>query len=317
MPRSTACCATTSFKNQLVVRAVEAARGASSTRASCAPTGRTGWSASLDGLLREFEYQIDADRFLRIVNRDSEDPESLGRRGPAVRQADRGGSPSTRGSTPPTRRSSPPSMRAARTSSWRWSSPTSLAARLISRASFSQETASGCCSRRRRMTASSRATARSSAHRSWWIDHAHEAFRWQEPAAGSKAAFYDANGRSLKRFMLRSPLKFEPRVTSGFSTPSHAPDRSRVASASRRRLRGADRRSGCRGCGRHGGVGRVQRRERQPRAPETSARYRDATISTCRPSARASMPARTSNRDRSSEGSERRVPRPARTSITA
>src|SRR3954452_16656093 len=44
----------------------------------------------------------------------------------------------------------------------------------------------------------------------------HQAFRWIDPATG-KAAFYDENGRSLKRFFLRSPLKFEPRVTSGFS----------------------------------------------------------------------------------------------------
>ena len=41
------------------------------------------------------------------------------------------------------------------------------------------------------------------------------AFRFQ-PAAG-KPAYYDAAGLSLKRFFLASPLKFEPRVTSGFS----------------------------------------------------------------------------------------------------
>jgi murein DD-endopeptidase MepM/ murein hydrolase activator NlpD len=29
--------------------------------------------------------------------------------------------------------------------------------------------------------------------------------------------YYDENGRSLKRFFLKSPLKFEPRITSGFS----------------------------------------------------------------------------------------------------
>jgi murein DD-endopeptidase MepM/ murein hydrolase activator NlpD len=45
---------------------------------------------------------------------------------------------------------------------------------------------------------------------------AHQAFRWTDPATG-KSAFYDENGRSLKRFFLRSPLRFEPRVTSGFS----------------------------------------------------------------------------------------------------
>ena len=44
----------------------------------------------------------------------------------------------------------------------------------------------------------------------------HQAFRWTDAATG-KSAFYDENGRSLKRFFLRSPLRFEPRVTSGFS----------------------------------------------------------------------------------------------------
>jgi murein DD-endopeptidase MepM/ murein hydrolase activator NlpD len=34
---------------------------------------------------------------------------------------------------------------------------------------------------------------------------------------GGKPAYYDENGRSLRRFFLRSPLKFEPRITSGFS----------------------------------------------------------------------------------------------------
>jgi murein DD-endopeptidase MepM/ murein hydrolase activator NlpD len=44
----------------------------------------------------------------------------------------------------------------------------------------------------------------------------HQAFRWQD-RPGGKAAYYDENGRSLKRFFLRSPLRFEPRITSGFS----------------------------------------------------------------------------------------------------
>jgi murein DD-endopeptidase MepM/ murein hydrolase activator NlpD len=44
----------------------------------------------------------------------------------------------------------------------------------------------------------------------------HQAFRWVNPAT-SKAGYYDENGRSLKRTILKSPLKFEPRVTSGFS----------------------------------------------------------------------------------------------------
>lgn len=36
-------------------------------------------------------------------------------------------------------------------------------------------------------------------------------------APGGRLDYYDENGRSLRRFFLRSPLRFEPRVTSGFS----------------------------------------------------------------------------------------------------
>jgi murein DD-endopeptidase MepM/ murein hydrolase activator NlpD len=41
------------------------------------------------------------------------------------------------------------------------------------------------------------------------------AFRFHP--GGGRPAYYDASGLSLKRFFLASPLKFEPRVTSGFS----------------------------------------------------------------------------------------------------
>ena len=34
---------------------------------------------------------------------------------------------------------------------------------------------------------------------------------------GGDASYYDENGRSLRRFFLRSPLKFEPTISSGFS----------------------------------------------------------------------------------------------------
>lgn len=44
----------------------------------------------------------------------------------------------------------------------------------------------------------------------------HYAFRWTDPETG-KSAYYDEAGRSLKRFFLKSPLKFNPRITSGFS----------------------------------------------------------------------------------------------------
>jgi murein DD-endopeptidase MepM/ murein hydrolase activator NlpD len=42
------------------------------------------------------------------------------------------------------------------------------------------------------------------------------AIQWTDPSTG-RSDYYDDNGRSLKRFFLRTPLRFEPRVTSGFS----------------------------------------------------------------------------------------------------
>lgn len=46
-------------------------------------------------------------------------------------------------------------------------------------------------------------------------DRTLKAFRFQAP--DGTAGYYDEQGRSLKRFFLRSPLKFEPRISSGFS----------------------------------------------------------------------------------------------------
>jgi murein DD-endopeptidase MepM/ murein hydrolase activator NlpD len=48
------------------------------------------------------------------------------------------------------------------------------------------------------------------------------AFRWVDPATG-KAAYYDEAGRSLRRFFLMSPLRFEPHVTSSFSRSRRHP----------------------------------------------------------------------------------------------
>ena len=42
-------------------------------------------------------------------------------------------------------------------------------------------------------------------------------------AAGQRAGYFDAAGRSLKRFFLRSPLRFEPQITSRFSTARFHP----------------------------------------------------------------------------------------------
>jgi murein DD-endopeptidase MepM/ murein hydrolase activator NlpD len=48
-----------------------------------------------------------------------------------------------------------------------------------------------------------------------------EAVRYAEP--DGRPGYYDAEGRSLKRFFLKSPLKFEPRITSSFSRARRHP----------------------------------------------------------------------------------------------
>jgi murein DD-endopeptidase MepM/ murein hydrolase activator NlpD len=48
-----------------------------------------------------------------------------------------------------------------------------------------------------------------------------QAVRFAPP--DGKPGYYDANGRSLKRFFLKSPLKFEPRITSSFSRARRHP----------------------------------------------------------------------------------------------
>ena len=47
------------------------------------------------------------------------------------------------------------------------------------------------------------------------------AFRFTPP--GGKPGYYDEAGRSLRRFFLRSPLKFEPRITSRYSSSRRHP----------------------------------------------------------------------------------------------
>ena len=84
------------------------------------------------------------------------------------------------------------------------------------------------------------------------------AIRFTPP--GGKPGYYDEQGRSLRRFFLRSPLKFEPRITSRYSLQPDASRAAHGARASRRGLRRAGRRAGRGGRGRHRGVGDLRRR---------------------------------------------------------
>jgi len=65
---------------------------------------------------------------------------------------------------------------------------------------------------------------------------------------GALARYYDRDGKSMKRFFLRSPLRFEPHVTSTFSAARFHPILHEVRAHLGVDYRGAGGRAGRRGC---------------------------------------------------------------------
>jgi murein DD-endopeptidase MepM/ murein hydrolase activator NlpD len=170
---------------------------------------------SLDGLLEEFEYQIDTDRFLRIFTPDRTRPEVL----------DASVLPYEKDTAVTAIRgvidAEHPSLIAAMEASGETIQlAMSLADIFSGQIDFESDLRPGDTfevllekSTREGQFAGYGPIlgARFSAD-----GHDHQAFRWSSPET-ARAAYYDASGHSLKRFMLRTPLKFEPRITSGFS----------------------------------------------------------------------------------------------------
>ena len=170
---------------------------------------------SLDGMLREFEYQIDADRFLRIICRDREEPTHLDAEVvPYEKQTE---TVTVRGRID----ADHPSVIAAIAETGETIQLAMLVAEIFSgQIDFDSDLQPGD---------SFDILVEKSSHDGQFSGYGAvlgarfltdgrdlRAFRWTDPASG-KPAFYDENGRSLKRFFLRSPLRFEPRITSGFS----------------------------------------------------------------------------------------------------
>ena len=170
---------------------------------------------SLTGELREFEYQIDADRFLRIVPRDRSRPELLDA---SVNAYEKDTSVvAIRGSIDANHTSVVAAMDGAGENV---QLAMSLAEIFGGQIDFESDLQPGDLfeilfekSTRERQFAGYGPIF---GVRLIADGREHHAFRWTDPATG-KASFYDEDGRSLKRFFLRSPLRFEPRVTSGFS----------------------------------------------------------------------------------------------------
>ena len=172
---------------------------------------------SLDGMLREFEYQIDADRFLRIISRNKSQPAALDAEVVPYEKetsvvAIRGRIDADHSSVIAAMEETGENIQLALTLADIFSGQIDFESDLQPGDSFEvlfeQSTRDGQFAGYgdvigARFVADGRE---------------HQAFRWVNRESG-KAAYYDETGRSLKRFMLRSPLKFQaaPRVTSGFS----------------------------------------------------------------------------------------------------
>ena len=170
---------------------------------------------SLDGLLREFEYKIDTDRFLRIINPDRARPDVLDAKVlPYEKQTevvaidariDREAS-SLIGAIDRAGETIALALELADIFSGQVDFNTGLQPGDSFKVLFEKATYEGQFSNYGAVLGAAIT-----------VDGRKlEAFRWTDPATG-KAAYYDEQGRSLKRFFLKSPLKFEPRVTSRFS----------------------------------------------------------------------------------------------------
>ena len=170
---------------------------------------------SLDGWLREFEYEIDGDRLLRIVSRDRRAPDQLEARVLPIEKtvtvtAIRGHIDSR----------TPSVIAAMEAAGERVHLAMALAEIFAGQIDFEGDLQPGD-----RFEILFEKAERDGEFAGYgaivgarFVNEGRElqAFRWVDRAS-SRAGYYDENGRSLKRAMLRSPLRFEPRVTSGFS----------------------------------------------------------------------------------------------------
>jgi murein DD-endopeptidase MepM/ murein hydrolase activator NlpD len=170
---------------------------------------------SIDGLLREFEYQIDADKCLRIVSRDRTVPDKLEAQVlPYEKEID---VVSIHGRID----SDHPSLFAAmEAAGGRVQLAIALADIFGGQIDFENDLQPGD---------SFEVLFETTTYEGQFAGYGAilgaklnnerrelQAFRWVSPAT-KKAGYYDERGRSLRRFVLASPLKFTPRVTSGFS----------------------------------------------------------------------------------------------------
>lgn len=170
---------------------------------------------SVDGFLREFEYEIDADRLLRIVNRHRNEPERLEavvlpiQKDSAV-VAIRGHIDAA----------TPSIIAAMDQAGERVQLAMAMADIFTGQVDFEGDLQPGDSFELlfEKFTRGGEFAGYGQILGARLLNDGddHRAFRWVDKGTG-KASYYDEQGRSLKRAILRSPLRFEPRVTSGFS----------------------------------------------------------------------------------------------------
>jgi hypothetical protein len=167
---------------------------------------------SFDGVLREFEYQIDADNFLRIFNPDHKRPGELEAvvvpieketQVAAVRAEIGGGTSSLIGALDAAGEKIQLALSLADVFSGSIDFNSDLQPGdgfevVFEKSTHAGEFAGYGAILGARFVADGRE---------------YQAFRWTDPVTG-KSDYYDENGRSLRRFFLKSPLRFEPRITS-------------------------------------------------------------------------------------------------------
>lgn len=202
------------LSGDLVRAAVESARAVFNPRELRAEQ-RYRLVRSLDGFLREFEYEIDTDRFLRIVNRDRARPASLDAQVVAfqkkttiagIRGQIAAGSSSLIAAVDEAGEQIQLALSLAEIFSGQIDFNNDLQLGDDFEVLFEKTTREGQFAGYGEILGAAFRVDR----------REYRAFRWQDPVSG-RAGYYDEHGRSLKRMLLSSPLRFEPRVTSRFS----------------------------------------------------------------------------------------------------
>jgi murein DD-endopeptidase MepM/ murein hydrolase activator NlpD len=202
------------LKEQLIARVIESARTVFDLRQLRANQPYR-LVRTLDGLLREFEYQIDADRFLRIVSRDRSQPTALD---VAVLAYDT--QKQTVAFEARIDADTPSLVAAIDARGENVQLAMALAEVFAGEVDFQSELQAGDTFRllfEKRFREGQFAGYGPILAAAIDVNHrTHHAVLWRGNSSG-KRAYYDENGRSLRRFLLRSPLKFEPRITSRFA----------------------------------------------------------------------------------------------------